>query len=335
MNTFPALPIHVLAAAHPGFDTPAARPRCAEAAPRRAAWIPLLVCVLAFAALLLAGCSAAPAAATTAPRPAALADYPELALSAPATTGAGTSPVFAWDAVDDAAAYRLAVVTADGPVWAWSGAETTVVFGGYAEVPAEGVGALRLTSAAWWSVAAFDADGVLLAVSGHRAVAPDDATPAPLTGDARTAGSGGPAAPAPLDSACDLFTDAEAEAFLEGPLAGAGDGGVEADGRTLFCSWQRADDEFLTLDLSIQPGVLRETWDESMASMLEFDPSMPHALEGVGDDSYLNVDWGGTRLALIADDVYLSVRSGFTGGAEDASIALATELLARYQERVR
>jgi hypothetical protein len=46
-------------------------------------------------------------------------------------------------------------------------------------------------------------------------------------------------------------------------------------------------------------------------------------------------DWGGTILALIADDVNLSVRSGFTGGAEEAMIEIARTVLERYQERAR
>lgn len=337
MNAYPSLPVHVLAAAHPGFGPESAPPRIPRAAAptARSTW-PLAALLLALAVALLAGCSGSePAAAPTQPRAAALDGYASVTLTAPAATDAGPSPSFAWKPVDGAAEYRLAVVGADGPVWAWAGPETTVLFGAYADAPAEGVGALRLQTAAWWSVAAFDADGALLAISDHRAVAPDASVPAPWADESRGAEEASAEASAPLASACDLFTDAEAEAFLGGALAGAGEGGVESDGVTLYCSWVRADDELLTLDLSIEPGVLRESWDESLATMLEYDPTMPHAFEGVGDDSYLEADWGGTRLALIADDVYLSVRSGFTGGAEDATIALATELLGRYQERVR
>lgn len=282
------------------------------------------------AAALLAGCSAADDA-STAPRPAALAEFPSIVLSAPEATGAGPSPTFAWEAVPGAVEYRLSILTTDGPIWGWSGDATSVVYGGYSAAPAEGVGVLRLSTAAWWSVAALDADGEIVAVSDHRAVSPDDTAPIPL------GATDEPSEPVtddePLASACELFSDAEAEEFLEGPLAGPGEGGVESDGRTLFCSWERADDELLTLDLSIQPGVLRESWDESMQIMLESDPAMPHAFEGVGDDSYMEVDWGGTKLALIDGDVYLSVRSGFTGGAEQATIDVATQLLERYRER--
>ncbi len=289
---------------------------------------------LAAAALiaLLAGCAAPTDAESTAPRSAALADYADVTLTAPASTDAGSSPSFSWDPVDTAVEYRLSVVTIDGPKWAWAGESTSVLYGGYASPPSDGVGALRLTTAAWWSVAAFDAEGALLAVSDHRAVAPDASAPAPLDGGEAASEEGD--AVAPLESACELFSDAEAEEFLEGALAAAGEGGIEANGVELYCSWERADGDLLTLDIAIKPGVLRETWDESMDIMLESDPDMPHAFDGVGDDSYMEVDWGGTKLALIAGDVYLSVRSGFTGGAEQATIDVARELLARYQERV-
>jgi hypothetical protein len=259
---------------------------------------------------LLTGC--APAAtdtatdAPTASRPAVLGDYPQVELTAPAATDAGTSPVFAWLPVGDAVRYQLSVVASDGPVWAWSGETTEVRFGGYADEPASGAGAIRLRSAAWWSVTAYAADGALLAVSDLRAVAPDAAAPAPLP---HAAAGDDPSSPAvePLESACPLFSDDEVEEFLE--------------------------DEFLTFDISVRPGVRRETWDESMETMLEFDPELPHAFEDLGDDSYMDADWGGTRLALIDGDVYLSVRSGFTQGAEEATIAVARLVLERYRER--
>ncbi len=295
---------------------------------------PWSVVVAGVAIGLLAGCAPADASvdAPTMARPQALADYPSMTLVAPAAADAGTSPTFAWQAVPDAADYRLSVVAADGPVWAWSGTATEVVFGGYEAAPATGVGALRLTRAAWWSVAAYAADGALLAVSDLRAVSPDATMPAPLA--AAPPGEAAPQ-PAPLDSACPLYSDAEAEEFLEGELAGPGRGGVEADGATLSCSWVRADDEFLTLDISVKPGVSRASWDESMEAMLEFDPDLTHGLDGLGDDSYVDAGWSGTRLALIDGDVYLSVRSGFTDGAEDVTIEAAQLILERYRERAQ
>ncbi|MFS0892677.1 hypothetical protein [Microbacterium sp. 179-I 3D3 NHS] len=293
---------------------------------RRLAFLAATASLLA----LLTACAAENDEAPTAPRDPSLAEYAAVALTSPASMNAGTSPTFEWNAVDGATEYRLSVVTADGPVWGWTGESTSVRYGGYDSSPAHGVGALRLTTAAWWSVAAFDADGALLAVSDHRAVAPDAAAPAPLDGGG---GAGQDEAPASLVSACELLGDEEAEAFLEGPLAAPGEGGIEANGVELYCSWHRADDEQLTLDIAIKPGVARDSWDESMEIMLESDPDLPHAFDDLGDDSYLEADWGGTRLALIAGDVYLSVRSGFTGGAEQATIDLARELLARYEER--
>jgi len=300
---------------------------------RRRPWSAVLPVAVAIG--LLTGCAPATTDtvtdAPTASRPAVLADYPQVELTAPAATDAGTSPVFAWLPVAGAVRYQLSVVASDGPVWAWSGETTEVRFGGYADEPASGAGAIRLRSAAWWSVTAYAADGALLAVSDLRAVAPDAAAPAPLP---HAAAGDDPSPPAvePLESACPLFSDDEVEEFLEGEPAAPGEGSLEGNG-TLSCSWVRADDEFLTFDISVRPGVRRETWDESMETMLEFDPELPHAFEDLGDDSYMDADWGGTRLALIDGDVYLSVRSGFTQGAEEATIAVARLVLERYRER--
>ena len=96
-----------------------------------------------------------------------------LTLLAPATTGAGERPAFSWEAVDGATSYALAVVTtADEPLWAWQGAATAVILGGWSTPPpAEAFGPLLLGDAGWF-VVAFDASGVPIANSVIRPVAP-------------------------------------------------------------------------------------------------------------------------------------------------------------------
>ena len=83
------------------------------------------------------------------------------------------SGVFSWVAVDGAASYALAVVTTeDEPLWAWQGAETEVILGGWSTPPpAEAFGPLLLGDANWF-VVAFDAAGQPIANSVIRPVAP-------------------------------------------------------------------------------------------------------------------------------------------------------------------
>jgi hypothetical protein len=94
-------------------------------------------------------------------------------LVAPATTGAGERPTFSWTAADGAASYALAVVTTgDEPLWAWQGAATEVILGGWSTPPpAEAFGPLLLGEATWF-VVAFDAEGRPIANSVIRPVAP-------------------------------------------------------------------------------------------------------------------------------------------------------------------
>lgn len=122
---------------------------------------------LALALASLAGCSgpaaptdpaASPAASEAAPADATLraAFDGDIAVSA----GSGARPALTWPEVEGAALYRVTIVQADGPAWAWSGMEPTVVPGGGA-AGREGPG-FALTSPATAYVAAFDAEGGVL-----------------------------------------------------------------------------------------------------------------------------------------------------------------------------
>ena len=96
-----------------------------------------------------------------------------LSLTAPAVAAAGDRPAFSWVAVDGAASYQLAVLTAEGePLWAWAGQATTVILGGWPEAPIpEAPGPLLLGPAEWF-VVAFDAAGMPIANSVIRPVSP-------------------------------------------------------------------------------------------------------------------------------------------------------------------
>lgn len=77
-----------------------------------------------------------------------------------ATESGGARPELSWPSVPGAAQYRVAVVQDDGPGWAWSGAETSVVLGGGAEGRVGPGFALRSPGKAY--VMALDADGTVL-----------------------------------------------------------------------------------------------------------------------------------------------------------------------------
>jgi hypothetical protein len=96
-----------------------------------------------------------------------------LELLEPATSGVGSRPTFRWSAVPGASSYLLAIVTAENePVWAWQGVATEVVLGGWDEVPPAGAPGPVLGGASSWFVVALDAQGLPLANSGLRPVAP-------------------------------------------------------------------------------------------------------------------------------------------------------------------
>ena len=108
-------------------------------------------------------------ASTTIPPTTAPADQlqqlPGVALIDVAATGSDpTRPTFTWAAVAGATSYELVVHGADGrPVWAWTGASTSVSLGGV-ERPADAEGP-TLTGPSTVRVYAFDATAHLLAIS--------------------------------------------------------------------------------------------------------------------------------------------------------------------------
>ncbi len=284
--------------------------------------------VLAASVATLTGCVGAPP--TTLERPAALADLPEVTLTAPGAASVGGSPVFAWDPVDGAETYSLAVADASGPIWGWQGDATEVRFGGYDREPAAGVGAQRLRSAAWWSVVALADDGSVVAVSRQRAVSPDGSAPVPLGAAPASSAPEVPSWSLENPGLCALVSDAEAAEFLEGELAGAGEPEIEGGGRTYYCRWERADDDLLGLSVSISPNYSRERWDE-LVGYYDGDPAVVDAA-GIGDGSLVAADWGGTVVQVYVDEAIVSVRSGFTSGAEPASIELAETVIDRWRE---
>lgn len=98
---------------------------------------------------------------------------PQLALLGPPSTNAGAAPQFEWESVEGASRYELAVTGPNGPIWAWSGAETTVWLGGLPFERPAGVGGPILESGSCWSVVARDADGHAIAISPLVSVSPD------------------------------------------------------------------------------------------------------------------------------------------------------------------
>jgi hypothetical protein len=108
---------------------------------------------------------------TTTQAPGVLPDVATLDLLT-SGSGLGPRPLLRWEAVDGATAYVVTVNRpGGGPIWAWEGATTEVPYGGGPADDPDTTGA-RLEEPATWFVAAKDAEGRLLAVSGRVDIAP-------------------------------------------------------------------------------------------------------------------------------------------------------------------
>lgn len=82
------------------------------------------------------------------------------------TEGVGERPDLAWEPVEGASTYRVTVLTPDGSFyWGWLGPETSVPLGGFPKL-IDGATGPRVVSGMTWTVVAFDADMVPLAVGG-------------------------------------------------------------------------------------------------------------------------------------------------------------------------
>ena len=96
-----------------------------------------------------------------------------LQLLAPATTAAGNRPTFQWAAVEGATSYLLAILdAANNPVWAWQGAATQVILGGWDQTPPDDAPGPLITAPGQWFVVAVGADGVPIANSVLRPITP-------------------------------------------------------------------------------------------------------------------------------------------------------------------
>jgi hypothetical protein len=98
---------------------------------------------------------------------------PVIAVSGPPSTGADGAPRFTWSRVDGAAEYRLVILGPDGkPLWAWSGADTSVVLWNLPEPQKSLAFAPTIAPGSTWTVAAVDATGRVLAASARQSVSP-------------------------------------------------------------------------------------------------------------------------------------------------------------------
>ncbi len=87
------------------------------------------------------------------------------------TNESGSHPTLSWQPADGAESYWLTVRAADArPYWAWTGADTSVRVGGGDRPDTNQTAVLHETMT--WRVAAFDADGVLIAISDEASISP-------------------------------------------------------------------------------------------------------------------------------------------------------------------
>lgn len=198
----------------------------------------------------------------TLPRPAVFADLAEVELIAPGSANAGAAPTFTWKAVSGASAYRLSVLAADGPTWAWTGDATSIRYGGVDE----GVPGPALRAGSWWSVAAFGADDIAIAMSELRAVSPGaDVGPSPEWTAVKP--STGEPSPSPDPGAgsmgeriCGLLAADEITGLIRGTW-GAGAGETYPTGKTGRCEWTSANGTRFTISVLGADSHDPEGWD--------------------------------------------------------------------------
>jgi hypothetical protein len=226
---------------------------------------------------------------TTIDRPVFLVELPSVELREPPVSGAGRAPEFAWDAVPGAATYRLTVLGPDGPRWAWEGDATSIRYGSVDE----GQAGPEIAPGSWWSVAALDTAGDLVAASALRRVSPaDDPGPEPAwAGGPATADASSDDAPAPSVEApagpvttetvkpCGLVTTEQVAATLGGEWTGPEES-IYPHGKGGSCSWEYPASEFgggLSISISQADAYNPAGWNG------ESDP----ILEGIGEEAYL------------------------------------------------
>lgn len=88
--------------------------------------------------------------------------------------GGGPWWELAWEPVDEADGYSVTVYSPQGRAyWAWNGAETSVVVGGFDEPPPSDASVEpRLEPGMTWDVVAYDAEEAMIAQSGVRPIGP-------------------------------------------------------------------------------------------------------------------------------------------------------------------
>lgn len=87
------------------------------------------------------------------------------------TTEAGSHPTLSWNPFEGAMSYWLVLRDTDGrPCWAWTGTDTSVRMGGGDSSDTNQTAALH--AGMTWSVAAFDVEGNLVALSDTASLAP-------------------------------------------------------------------------------------------------------------------------------------------------------------------
>lgn len=89
-----------------------------------------------------------------------------------AVSGGGPRPVLAWDAVEGADRYVVAVSAPDGRLyWAWTTADTSVPVGGLPRLEEDAFGP-AVSNGMNWSVLALDESGAVVATSAIRPIDP-------------------------------------------------------------------------------------------------------------------------------------------------------------------
>jgi hypothetical protein len=96
----------------------------------------------------------------------------EITVTTP-VSGNGEHPLLAWAPVESAATYTVTLHRLDGePYWAWTGAESQIWLGGFADAPEPDVDGPFLAESMTLRVVAFDTETAIIAASRAVDIAP-------------------------------------------------------------------------------------------------------------------------------------------------------------------
>lgn len=244
-----------------------------------------------------------------------------LTLLGPLEAEIGSVPRFEWSSLEGAATYRLVVLGADGPIWAWQGEQTSVNLGGLTGERPEAMPGPVVEAGTSWSVAAMDAFGTIIDVVGPIEISPSDSSSATPTD---TPTSAAVATAADLPDPCDLVPQESVDEIFGRPgpqgegRESPGPGGIAA-GRS--CSWSQGLPNF-NVSVFLDPRFL------TPLDVCDFCD----AVDGLGEEAWAGETdrgSGGSMVAVVVDGMGVQLRADGLGVSKQELVDVAAIVLER------